>query len=150
MISLRAVETADIERFFEHQSESQAVAMAAWPARDRATHFAHWERILGDLDVIARTVVDDDQVVGDVVAWLDDGRRLVGYWIGRAHWGRGVASEALAQFVREIGDRPLYAYVAVENRGSIRVLEKNGFTPAPTQPDGPGEDGVEERLFILR
>jgi len=41
----------------------------------------------------------------------------------------------------------LYAYVAVTNVGSARVLEKNGFVrDGETET---GADGIEERLFVL-
>ena len=48
--------------------------------------------------------------------------------------------------------RPLYAYVAVANVGSIRVLEKCGFRRLPDDdPEAStiGEDGVEEILLVL-
>jgi RimJ/RimL family protein N-acetyltransferase len=46
----------------------------------------------------------------------------------------------------------LYAYVARENLGSIRVLQKCGFTVVDEErPSSLGEDdGVEEFLFVLR
>ena len=78
-------------------------------------------------------------------------QRLRGYWIGREHWGRGVATEALTQFTHQVTARPLYAHVAVHNAGSIRVLEKCAFrrdrvqeatAPAP-------DDGIEELIFVL-
>ncbi len=39
-----------------------------------------------------------------------------------------MATEALTQFLATIKERPLYAGVAKDNVGSIRVLEKCGFT----------------------
>jgi hypothetical protein len=44
-----------------------------------------------------------------------DERRYVGYWIERSHHGRGIASTALAQFIRTIDERPLWAWVAEDN-----------------------------------
>lgn len=52
---------------------------------------------------------------------------MVGYWVDRACWGRGIASRALAMFLDEVIARPLHARVATTNLGSIRVLEKCGF-----------------------
>ena len=74
-------------------------------------------------------------------------RRLIGYWVGREHWGRGIATAALDAFLGLIDDRPLYAIVAVHNKGSIRVLEKCGFEIQ----EGPqrGADGIEELLMVL-
>jgi RimJ/RimL family protein N-acetyltransferase len=68
-----------------------------------------------------------EQVVGNVVSWRDGSERLVGYWIGRDHWGKGIATAALTSFLRVVEERPLHARVAKHNVGSIRVLEKCGF-----------------------
>ena len=62
-----------------------------------------------------------------MLSWEQSGDTLVGYWIGREYWGRGVASRALALFLMEVDERPLHAHVAAHNAGSIRVLEKCGF-----------------------
>ena len=37
------------------------------------------------------------------------GEREVSYWIDRAHWGKGIATEALKQFLALVTIRPLYA-----------------------------------------
>jgi RimJ/RimL family protein N-acetyltransferase len=103
--------------------------MAAFPARDREAFMAHWAKILVDPEVPKKTIVIDGAVAGNVVSWVQSGRRLVGYWIGREYWGRGIGTEALARFLTVATERPLYALVAKHNVGSIRVLEKCGFAP---------------------
>jgi RimJ/RimL family protein N-acetyltransferase len=55
-------------------------------------------------------------------------------------------------FLDEVTLRPLHAYVAAHNRGSIRVLEKCGFRPVPARNDQTiteGRDAVDEHLLIL-
>ena len=102
--------------------------MAAFPSRERAAFDAHWaDKVLCDDTVVKKTIVFDGEVAGYVVCFEQSGRPLVGYWIGRRYWGRGVATRALSEFLRGVGTRPLYAYVAKHNAGSIRVLEKSGF-----------------------
>ena len=108
--------------------------MADFPARDREAFDAHWERILGDEALTSKTIVFEGQVVGNVGSWEQDGRRLVGYWLGREFWGKGLATKALAELIEEFG-RPLYAYVAKTNVGSIRVLEKCGFVRSDEDED---------------
>src|SRR4051795_5854976 len=76
--------------------------MAAFPARDRSAHAAHWRKVLAHDSNVARTIVEQGQVVGYIGSWEADGQRLVGYWIAREHWGRGIATRALADFVAEI------------------------------------------------
>jgi RimJ/RimL family protein N-acetyltransferase len=74
-------------------------------------------------------------VAGNVGSWAQDGKRLVGYWIGREFWGQGLATRALAELLTELPQRPLHAYVATTNAGSIRVLEKCGFVLAEQEAD---------------
>ncbi len=103
--------------------------MADFPSRDHDAFMTHWRvKVLGNATGGKKTVVIDGAVAGNVVSWDQDGKRLVGYWLGRAHWGRGVATAALAEYLSHHETRrPLHAYVSAHNLGSIRVLEKCGF-----------------------
>jgi RimJ/RimL family protein N-acetyltransferase len=150
-VDLRPVEDGDLELFFEHQADPQAAEMAAFPSRDREQFTAHWAKVLGNDTMITRTVVADGAVAGNMGSWPDDGQQLLGYWIGREWWGRGVATQALALFVDEIPVRPLYAYVATHNAGSIRVLEKCGFRRdrAVEEATPEADDGVAEYAYVL-
>ena len=132
---LRDVIDSDVPIFFEHQRDPEATSMAAFPARDRAAFDAHWQKILADDQLTAKTVLFEDRVAGNVVSFDQDGKRLVGYWIGREFWGQGLATRALAELLAELPQRPLHAYVATTNAGSIRVLEKCGFVLAEEEPD---------------
>ena len=56
----------------------------------------------------------------------------LGYWIARAHWNRGFATEAamaLLDIARTLGLARLEASHFVDNPASGRVLEKLGFVP---------------------
>jgi RimJ/RimL family protein N-acetyltransferase len=132
---LRDVLESDLPVFFEHQSDPEATAMADFPPRDREAFDAHWERILADPALVKKTIVFEDQVAGNAVSWEQDGRRLVGYWVGKEFWGKGLATQALTELIDELGARPLYAYVAKTNIGSIRVLEKCGFVRSDEDED---------------
>jgi RimJ/RimL family protein N-acetyltransferase len=130
-LELREVREADLDAFFEHQRDPVAVRMAAFTAKDPTDHgvfLAHWTRILGDSQVTARTVFVDGRAVGHVASFVHEGRREVTYWIGREHWGRGIATRALSAFLGMVETRrPVYAGTAADNAGSLRVLEKCGF-----------------------
>ncbi|MGB8382359.1 MAG: GNAT family N-acetyltransferase [Dermatophilaceae bacterium] len=76
-----------------------------------------------------RTIVADGNGGGLHRQLAGNMQRQVGYWVGREYWGRGVATQALARFVDEVSIRPLYAHVAADNVGSIRVLDQCGFRP---------------------
>lgn len=151
-VALREVRDEDLPILFPFQTDPEATAMAAFPARDWEPFVAHWAKIRGDPSVVTKVVELDGEVAGDVVSWLDSGHRDVGYWIGREYWGRGIATSALRLFLEHVKDRPLYAHVAVQNVGSIRVLEKCGFKESQDAlvqgPDAPDDD-VEELLMKL-
>ena len=119
--------------------------MAAFPPRERDAFMTHWGSILRDASVSVRTIELDGDVAGNVVLFGFEGRREVGYWIGREFWGRGVATRALSAFMQEVEERPIYAGVAETNVASIRVLEKCGFTAMETSD----EEHVGEVLLRL-
>jgi RimJ/RimL family protein N-acetyltransferase len=125
---LRDVRQDDLPIFFEHQMDPEANQMAAFTPRNEKEFLAHWTKILADQTVVKKTILFDGQVAGSVVSFERDGDREVGYWIGREHWGKGIATTALAEFLDHVPVRPLYAHVARDNIASIRVLEKCGFT----------------------
>jgi RimJ/RimL family protein N-acetyltransferase len=143
---LREVREDDLDVLFEQQREPDANAMAVFPARDREAFDAHWHRVLADPRNTVRVIESDGEVAGNIGSWEQDGRRLVGYWLGRDFWGRGLATAALAELAQEL-PRPLQAWVASSNAGSIRVLEKCGFVRVARADHGRG--GVEY-LYELR
>jgi len=55
----------------------------------------------------------------------------IGYWLGEAHWGRGIATEALravtAEAFRQFELTRLYAVPFADHAASVRVLEKCGY-----------------------
>jgi RimJ/RimL family protein N-acetyltransferase len=55
----------------------------------------------------------------------------IGYFIAEEYWGKGIATEAVGKIVEYIRRNfdviRIYAEVFEYNKGSMRVLEKNGF-----------------------
>ena len=104
---------------------------------------------MADESNILKTIVFDGQVAGNIVSWEGSGEWEVGYWIGKEYWGKGIATKALLLFLDLVQTRPLYAHVAKHNIGSLRVLEKCGFTViGEDKYSNPGGKEVEE--FILK
>ena len=129
-VHLRHVRKEDLPVFFEHQRDPEASYMAAFTSRDpqdRDVFDAHWARVLGDPSITIRTIELEGEVAGNIVCFPHFGKPSVGYWIGKAYWGKGVATAALLAFLVEHRSRPLYAAAAADNLASIRVLEKCGF-----------------------
>ena len=150
-VALRDVRSSDLPALYEHQADPEAVAMAAWPARPLDEHTASWREKLANPTTVARAVVVDGRVAGHVsVMSVSDweGKRSIGYGLGREFWGRGVMTRALGLFLDEVRERPLHARVAATNDASLRVLERNGFVVTGSRID-PG-DGVRETLLELR
>jgi RimJ/RimL family protein N-acetyltransferase len=149
-VAIREVQDGDLPVLFEHQLEPEANRMAGFPPRDRKAFMEHWSKVRANDSNLTRTVLVDDVVAGNIGSWVDDeGRRLVGYWIGREFWGRGVATAALAAMVAAIPERPLFAFVAAHNVASKRVLEKCGFVVTEHHEPPPVDDGIEELLLRL-
>jgi RimJ/RimL family protein N-acetyltransferase len=155
-LSLREIVADDVSIFFEYQSDPDANRMAAFTAKDpvdRGAFEARWNRIRSDPTNIARAIVCDGEVAGSVSSYEDDGRPEVTYWIGKAYWGRGIATRALSEFLANANaKRPIYARVAKDNLGSRRVLEKCGFEVVDESKgfaNARGEE-IEELLLELR
>ena len=127
-VTLRDVIEGDLPVFFEQQLDPDATRMAAFPAREKDAFMVHWMKILGDEAIIKKTIIFNGHVAGNIVNFTQSDKSLVGYWIGKAYWGKGIATKALTAFLNHVRTRPLYAYVAKHNIGSMRVLEKCGFT----------------------
>jgi RimJ/RimL family protein N-acetyltransferase len=130
-VRLRDVTPDDLPIFFEHQRDPDAVHMAAFTTSnpsDRDAFNLYWQRIMSSETVTVRTVLVDACVAGHILSYMNDGTPEVSYWIGHEFWGRGVATRALRLFLNEMSERPIYARAAADNAGSIRVLQKCGFT----------------------
>lgn len=150
-VRLRDVEPTDLPIFYEQQLDAEATRMAAFPARDRAAFDAHWAtNILGNPTAITQAIVVDGQVAGNIGSWPQEGVRLVGYWLGREYWNKGIATRALAAFLQVVTERPLYAHVVKHNIGSIRVLEKCGFSLEREERIDDGGKEIAELVLVLR
>ncbi len=90
-------------------------------------------------------VSSNDQVVG-MISFTNagvDGRYEIGYGMAPIHQGRGVMTRAIAELLPQLradGHDHLTAKTSVDNPGSQRVLEKNGFVRTGTHDDP--EDGA--------
>ncbi|MFJ8589781.1 GNAT family N-acetyltransferase [Streptomyces sp. NPDC093598] len=129
-IELRRVHDSDLPVFFRQMNDPESLHMAAFTPEDpadRAAFDARWSRMRSSPDVVARTVLAEGDVVGSAAVYGVPGEREVTYWIDRAYWGKGIATEALRALLAEVPERPLYARAASDNAGSLRVLEKCGF-----------------------
>jgi RimJ/RimL family protein N-acetyltransferase len=150
---LREVEDSDLDVLFEHWTDREAIRMAAFTPSDqwvRPAFEARLARQRSDETMTVMTIELDGEVVGTIGSWSNDGQREVTYWIGRQHWGKGIATRALAEFLELERTRPLYGAAAKDNTGSIRVLEKCGFRVVGSGRAFAHGRGVEVDEVVLR
>jgi RimJ/RimL family protein N-acetyltransferase len=94
---------------------------------ERSAFVARWAARLADGTTKVQAILWRDQVAGYVGSFVRLGQREVTYWLGPKYWGKGIATAALAELLARERRRPIYARVAKDNRGPLRVLEKCGF-----------------------
>jgi RimJ/RimL family protein N-acetyltransferase len=109
------------------------LANAPWPYRMRdAEAFLASPRdpVLPSFLIFERTAGAPRLVGSCGLGRRPSGAVEMGYWIGRANWGRGFATEAcgaLIEIARALGLRQLAASHFIDNPASARVLDKLGF-----------------------
>lgn len=131
-VTLRRTERGDIAELHAFEMDAVSNDMAGTKPRDWETFRRRWELILADVDgsvtgVTPRVIMADGVMVGSVNVAPSEGRDAIGYRLARVHWGRGIATKAVALMLQEVGRRPLWATTDARNAASMRVLEKNGF-----------------------
>ena len=68
-ITIREVESSDLETFYEHQLDPEAIRMVAFVCKDpkdKVAFDAHWNKILNSPQITQRTIVAEGQVVGHI------------------------------------------------------------------------------------
>ena len=110
--------------------------------RDRFPHpytradAEEWVALQLDRDPVDNfAICDTHGPIGGVGLTLREGdlqhSAELGYWLGKAFWGRGIATAAAKAVTtygfRDLGLLRIDALVLTENTASIRVLEKAGF-----------------------
>ncbi len=129
-ITLRDVLEDDLPLFFEFQLDAEPNQMAAFSAKNPADYVAfqaHWSKILHDETVTVKSIILGEELIGHIASFEQFGETEVTYWLGRAYWGKGLATQALGLFLAEVTKRPIFARAVKDNVASIRVLEKCGF-----------------------
>ena len=93
------------------------------------------ERVVDARPITNFAIEVDGDAAGSIGLRLhEDIHRLsaeIGYWLGEAHWGQGIATDAVVSMTRygfkEFGLERIHAEVFEYNPASMRVLEKAGY-----------------------
>ena len=111
------------------------LATAPWPyaLRDAEAFLASpRDPVLPSFLMVERTMGDPRLVGACGLGRRSSGAVEMGYWIARAHWNRGFATEAgmaLLDIAGALALPRLEASYFIDNPASGRVLEKLGFLP---------------------
>ncbi len=100
------------------------------------------------------------ECVGSIGLKMTDDRTLLhtaemGYWLGEDHWGKGIITKAIDRMLQfgfeQAHIKKIFACVFDPNKGSMRVLEKNGFKHEATRDRHCLFDGqlVDELIFCI-
>jgi RimJ/RimL family protein N-acetyltransferase len=136
VVALREVEDADLDALFDQMRDPEAVRMAAFTAEnpdDRDSFDTHMAKVRSSPSVTLRAITCDGRLVGHVASFARGDETEVTYWVDRSAWGRGIASQALRLLLGLVTARPLHARAASDNTGSLRVLQKAGFSITGTE-----------------
>src|SRR5262245_20354989 len=149
----REVRYEDLGVLFEQRADPAAAQRPAFTAPDQMEWDAferRWARLRADETIINRAIVVGGEVTGTIGSWGGTDEREITYWIGRSHWGKGIATAALKEFLAVDPTRPLHARVAYDNVASRRVLEKCGFRVIATDRGFAEARAGEIEEFVLR
>lgn len=150
---LRPWQDSDAEALYKYACEPDVGARAGWPPH----------KSVEESREIIRTVFNNDttwaivlKATGEAIGAMGympecelnlparEGEPLVGYWIGKPYWNRGICTEALQLMLKHIRKETSYTSLIgshyIDNPASGRVMEKCGFKPT-------GETAVDESLF---
>jgi RimJ/RimL family protein N-acetyltransferase len=153
VVALRPVQDADLNALFEQMRDPPGVWMAAFTAEDpddRDAFDAHMARVRNSPGITMRAVIYDGCLAGSIASFPAGGKTEVTYWIDRGLWGKGIATRALALLLELVPTRPVYARAASDNAGSLRVLQKSGFTAVGTENSFAAARHEEIEETILR
>ncbi|KAJ4964451.1 hypothetical protein NE237_024390 [Protea cynaroides] len=134
-ISLRPFKESDLEDYMIIMNDNTASKFCTWNSMDKE------EALNALLSVIYthpwyRAICVKDRPIGYVSVNQGEGsdgcRAEIGYVVGSAYWGQGIATHALKMVISSIfselqGLERLEALIDVDNLRSQRVAEKVGF-----------------------
>lgn len=132
---------SDIPAVHEYASDPEVTRWSTWGPNtlEQTADFVEEAAQAGigqDRPSYSLAAVLDDTTIGSVAVWVTDSgdrNNELGYTFHRAHWGKGYATEAVEHLLALGFDalqlERITATCHPGNIGSIRVLEKSGFTP---------------------
>ncbi|MCP1301259.1 GNAT family N-acetyltransferase [Chryseobacterium sp. S0630] len=152
-IKLRPTVVDDLETLFQFQLDDEANHLAAFTSKDSANkkaYIAKFTKLLADPTINNQTIIAGTVIVGSIAKFIMEGDAEITYWIDKNFWGKGIATNALKDFLVLETTRPLFGRVAFDNLGSQKVLKKCGFVKIGTDKGFANARQTEIEEFIYR
>ncbi len=154
-ISLAVRTTEHVSIYWNKTQDDEIKTMLPSSAESEEKALAMYEESLkSDAKSYGKVILADGTYVGDIWCYCIDETEeksaMLSYCIfEKTLWNKGIASEAVKLFLKEVFDRykidKIGAFTYAFNTASIRVLEKVGFTLI----DKWEEDGVMSHYYEL-
>jgi RimJ/RimL family protein N-acetyltransferase len=98
----------------------------------------------------------NNEAAGGIGFWPgEDVYRLnaeIGYWLGEEHWGKGIMTNVIGSVIKYIFEnfdiKRIYAMPFATSIGSVKTLEKAGFTKEATIRNGVIKNGKVLDYYI--
>ena len=163
-IFLRPWRDSDAEALYKYASDPDVGERAGWPPHQSVEESREIINTVFHSDTIWAIVLKETGeaigCMGYMPEWemnlpAREGEPLVGYWVGKPYWNKGICTEALQLMLDYIRRETDYASLIgshyVDNPASGRVMEKCGFVPTgETAVDATLYDGKEHLMRVLR
>lgn len=136
MITLRKFRQDDIPLLVEYLNNDKVTRYITAAINQPYTQddALQWLAFCADNSLI-NAIAYDGQLVGCISATVGNFEYShsaeLGYWLGRQHWQKGIASQAVQMFIRQLQQTTslsrVFVSVVAENHRSINVLTNNDF-----------------------
>lgn len=137
---LRPWKETDAESLFEYAKDPDVGPIAGWPPHKSAEEsLSIIQNVLNGEQCYAICEKGSDRAIGSIELMLKgstdmsdrDDECELGYWLGKAFWGRGYMPEAAAELIRhgfeDLNMTTIWCAYFDGNNKSKRVQEKLGF-----------------------
>jgi len=138
-LTLREFVRADLDAIYAYSSDARVTKYLFFGPRDRESTAEYLDGLLASQQEVPRTRFElavQENASGHVIGACDLSvieRNVIdlGYMLGLAHWGNGYATEISRALIQaafsDLRAERIISTVDVNNRASIRVLEKIGM-----------------------
>jgi [ribosomal protein S5]-alanine N-acetyltransferase len=158
--TLRPFRKSDLPSFVNHINDKVIAARTnAIPYPYTIKHAEDWYHKICNRSrrkgsrALELAIVIDGEAAGCIAIFPKGHTAEIGYWLGRAYWGRGIMTEAVKAITKygfdELGLIRIHASTFPQSKASMRVLEKAGykFEGVLRKNIKKGDKYIDEHLF---